>query len=493
MPATELKLLLYCLVFILSSLAIAPGRAQEQNVERTTELPAHTDGAGARGALEREPVAVPEPSERAHQFYRSGNWLWVFDHVWTLLLLAGLAFSGFSARLRSLAQRLGQMANRDVTDKSLESMKEMKALRELDFSDMQVKYRLLSQLRAGPHGGFLTIVLYVIMYLAIVFLVDLPLSYFQGFVRPHAYGLSNQTVGRWFGNSVISLGIEMAGGVAFAWVPYLLLARSPRRWWLYTAMLSVPFLFGIMLIAPIWIDPLYNTFGPMKNKTLERSILALAERAGIDGSRVFEVDKSVDTKAVNAYVKGVLATKRIVLWDTLIAKLDEPELLFVMGHEMGHYVLGHVVRSILLSAVVTLAGLFLVDSLGRRLVARYSHRLGFDRLSDVASVPLLLMLMEVAFLLLSPVALAYSRYQEHEADRFALELTRTNYFGARSFVKLQRENLSIPRPGPVFKLLRASHPSIGERIDFCNTYHPWISNSKVGTQKDPTSGRAPER
>jgi STE24 endopeptidase len=437
-------------VFILSSLAIAPGRAHGRNLESTTEPPAHTDGAEAGGALEREPVAVPEPSERALQFYRSGNWLWAFDHVWTLLLLAGLAFSGFSARLRSLAQRLGRI-------------------------------------------WFLTIVLYVIMYLAIVFLVDLPLSIFQGFVRPHAYGLSNQTVGRWFGNSVISLGIEMAGGVAFAWVPYLLLARSPRRWWLYTALLSVPFLFGIMLIAPIWIDPMYNTFGPMKNKTLERSILALAERAGIDGSRVFEVDKSVDTKAVNAYVKGVLATKRIVLWDTLIAKLDEPELLFVMGHEMGHYVLGHVVRSILLSAVVTLAGLFLVDSLGRRLVARYSHRLGFDRLSDVASVPLLLMLMEVAFLLLSPVALAYSRYQEHEADRFALELTRTNYSGARSFVKLQEENLGVPRPGPVFKLLRASHPSIGERIDFCNTYHPWFSNSKVGTQKDPMGERAAER
>ena len=103
---------------------------------------------------------------------------------------------------------------------------------------------------------------------------------------------------------------------------------------------------------------------------------------------------------------GVFGTKRIVLWDTLIAKLDEPELLCVMGHEMGHYVLGHVVRSILLGSVVILAGLFIVDRLGGWLIARFSDRLDFDRLSDIASVPLVLMLIEVAFLVLSPIGLA---------------------------------------------------------------------------------------
>ena len=126
-----------------------------------------------------------------------------------------------------------------------------------------------------------------------------------------------------------------------------------------------------MLLEPIWIDPLFNKFGPMKDKTLERSILALADRSGISGSRVFEVEKSVDTKALNAYVTGVLNTKRIVLWDTLIARLDEPEVLVVMGHEMGHYVLGHVVRSILLGSLVILAGLFFVERAGRWLIAGF--------------------------------------------------------------------------------------------------------------------------
>ena len=112
----------------------------------------------------------------------------------------------------------------------------------------------------------------------------------------------------------------MGGCVAFLWVPYLLLARSPRRWWIYTALLSVPFLFGVMLVKPVAIDPLFNHFGPMKDKALEQSILSLAQEAGIDGSRVFEVEKSVDTNAVNAYVTGFWHTKRIVLWDTLIAR-----------------------------------------------------------------------------------------------------------------------------------------------------------------------------
>jgi STE24 endopeptidase len=180
----------------------------------------------------------------------------------------------------------------------------------------------------------------------------------------------------------------------------------------------------------------------------------------------------------------------------LIAKLDEPGLLFVMAHEMGHYVLGHVVRSILLSSIVTLAGLLLVDWLGRRLIARGSGRLGFDRLSDVASMPLLLMLIEVATLVLSPAALAYSRYQEHEADQFALNLTHTNHSGALAFVKLQEENLGNPRPGYLYKLFRSTHPSIGERIDFCNSYHPWRPNGSAelekGREKSPISDPRPE-
>jgi Zn-dependent protease with chaperone function len=378
---------------------------------------------------ELQPVAVPEPSEKAMSYYRSGMRLWALNEVWALLVPGLILVCGLSARIRDFARRLGWW-------------------------------------------WFPTIGLYVVFYLALVFLIDLPLSYYEGFVRQHQYGLSNQSLAKWSSDSLIRLGVEMIVGFLFTWVPFFLLARSPRRWWLYTTLLSIPFLFASVLVKPIWIDPLFNDFGPMENQALERSILGLAERAGIEGSRVFEVNKSVDTKAVNAYVTGVLGTKRIVLWDTLIARLNERELLAVMAHEMGHYVLGHVVRSILLSSLATLIGLYFVDRVGRALIARYRHVFGFDSLADVASVPLILMLIQLSSLFLTPPVFAYSRYQEHEADRFALDLTHANHSAAMAFVKLQSENLSNPRPGLVYKLFRATHPSIGERIDFCNTYRP---------------------
>jgi Zn-dependent protease with chaperone function len=406
-----------------------------------TATESQTSASAANDEL--QPVPVPEPSEQALQFYRSGNRLWIVNHAWALLLTGGLAFSGASAWLRNLARRLGR-------------------------------------------SWFLTIGFYVIIYLATTSILDLPLSYYEGFVRLHAYGLSNQTLGRWLRNWAVGLGVDMAMGFALAWIPYLLLARSPRRWWLYIAILSVPYLFATMLVMPVWYDPLFNQFGPMKNKELEHSILALAEKAGIDRSRVFEVDKSRDTSAVNAYVTGLLQTKRIVLWDTTIAKLSEKELLSVMGHEMGHYMLGHVVRSILLSPIIVFAGLFFVDKIGRRLVSRYRDRLGFDDLADIASLPLMLALAQVASLVLVPIAFAYSRYQEHEADRFALDLTRTNHSAGTAFIKIQGENLGNPRPGLIYKILRSSHPSIGDRIDFCNSYHPWLSKPLESTG-DPGS------
>jgi STE24 endopeptidase len=402
---------------------------------RQTGIPVPGEPGAPKPSTSNElaPVSVPEPSSEAMEYYRTGNWLWTINRLWALIVPGLFAFSGWSARLRNLAQRLGR-------------------------------------------GWFLTIGLYIVMFLAIMYVVDFPLSFYQGFVRQHGYGLSNQTLSRWLRNSVVRLAVDMGMAFALVWVPYLILARSPRRWWLYAAILSVPFLFLTMMIVPVFYDPLFNDFGPMKNKELERSILSLAGRAGIEGSRVFEVDKSADTNAVNAYVTGFWQSKRIVLWDTLIKRLDESELLVVMGHEMGHYALGHVVRSILMSSIVTLVGLFLVDRLGNSLVHRYRDRLGFDQLADIASVPLLIMLLEAAFLVLSPVGLAYSRYQEHEADEYALKLTKANHAAGTAHVKLLTENLGNPRPGLFYKIFRASHPSAGERIDFANSYHPWLAD-----------------
>jgi Zn-dependent protease with chaperone function len=393
-----------------------------------------SSGAAADARTERVPV--PEPTPEALSYYRSGNVLWVISNVWGLLIPSLILFAGVSTRLRTWAQRLGRK-------------------------------------------WFFTIGLYFIAFTVIVFLVDLPLSYYQGYVRQHDYGLSNQTFGKWTQDQVTGLIVGIIGGVLFLWVPYLLLKKSPRRWWLYTGLLAIPFIVMVSLIQPIWIDPLFNTFGPMKDKALEADILRLAERAGIEGSRVYEVAKSEDTNAVNAYVAGVGTTKRIVLWDTILAKLNREQLLVVMGHEMGHYVLGHIWKLILSMSALIIGALYAVHRTSGWMIARYRDRFGFSELADVASLPLIIVLFSVASLVVTPVALAIQRHFEHEADRFGLEITQDNHAAATAFVKLQQENLGMPRPGPLYKWWRASHPPLGERIDFSNDYRPWETNQPL--------------
>jgi STE24 endopeptidase len=396
--------------------------------------PAATSAAVAATSA---PVPVPEPSAKALRYFHSGNVLWVVDTLWGLLVPILLLFTGFSARLRDLAA-LAARGNR-----------------------------------------FLTIAVYAVLFIAVLFVLDLPLAWYEGFVREHAYGLSSQTTAKWWADAFKSLAIGCVFGALTFWFPYLLLRRSPRRWWLYTGLAAIPFLVVVLFVTPLWIEPLFNHFGPMKDKALEAQILALADRAGIAGSKVYEVDKSVDTNTVNAYVSGFLGTKRIVLWDTTLAKLDPPEVLLVMGHEMGHYVLGHTYQGIALGSALILFSLWVIHLTAGGLIARFGDRFGFQELSDVASMPLVILLFSVVSLVLTPVVLAVGRHVEHEADRFGLEITRDNHDCATSFVKLQQENLGVPRPGLLYKLWRSDHPPLGERIDFCNDYHPWTTGQPL--------------
>jgi Zn-dependent protease with chaperone function len=380
------------------------------------------------------PVAVPEPSEKALRYYRSGNVVWAVDALLGILVPALFLFTGFSARLRDAAARVGR--------------------------------------RWYP-----TLVVYFVLFSLLTWAISLPWAFYTEFVREHAYGLSTQTFSKWLGDGLKGLVVGLVTGALFVWVPFLLLKKSPRRWWLYTSLSSVPLILLVLLVSPVWIAPLFNEFGPMEDKALEQDILALATRAGIEGGRVYEVDKSVDTKAVNAYVTGFGETKRIVLWDTIIARLAKRELLFVMGHEMGHYVLGHVWKSILAASTLILATLYLAHLSAGFFLRRFAGRFGFRELSDFAALPLLLLLANVFSFAVSPALLAWSRHQEHEADRFGLEITRDNHAAATAFVKLQEENLGNPRPGLLYELWRSSHPPIGERIDFCNEYRPWESGA----------------
>ncbi|HVU52281.1 MAG TPA: M48 family metallopeptidase [Polyangia bacterium] len=375
-------------------------------------------------------VTVPEASALALRYYRSGNVIWAVEQALGVALPALLLFTGWSARVRTFASNVAR-------------------------------------------GHFYpTLVLYMALLASIVFVVQLPLTVYVGYVREHAYGLSAQRFSKFAADELKGLLVGLVVGALVIWVPYLLLGRSPARWWLWTGALALPFFILVLLVTPVYIAPLFNKFGPMKDKALEAQVLAVASQAGVEGARVFEVNKSVDTEKVNAYVTGVGKTKRIVLWDTLLARLTPAETRFVVGHELGHYVLGHVWVNIFVSWGLTLLGLFAAHRASGLLLARFGGRFGFTALADPASLPLLMLLLSLFSFIISPAALALSRHHERQADRFGLDLTHDNHAAATAFVALQRQNLAVPRPGLLYKIFRASHPPIGERVDFINAYRP---------------------
>ncbi len=375
-------------------------------------------------------VAVPPASSEAMSYYNSGNLLWIVKQGWSLIVPLLFLVSGFTGKLAKVAESAGK-------------------------------------------NWFFTIVIYLVLFILLVTLLNLPLDYYAEYVREHAYHLSNQTACRWLDNYGKEMLVTMVSAALFVWIFYLLLKKSPKRWWFYSSLVSTAILFIMMFVQPIWIDPLFNDFGPMKNKQLETQILDLAHKAGIADGRVFEVNKSQDTSTLNAYVVGFGSTNRIVLWDTTIEKLPADQILFVMGHEMGHYILNHVWWFMVYFAALSFLIFYLTYRAANYLMKRYKKRFGFKTLSSIASLPLLLLLTNAFMLLATPLSNAISRCMEHEADRFGLEITHNNQAAGEAFISLQQQNLANPRPGPLFKFWRSTHPPLGERVDFCNSYCPW--------------------
>jgi len=284
----------------------------------------------------------------------------------------------------------------------------------------------------------------------------------------------------------------LTGGLALGWIPFFIIRKSPRRWWLYLGLLTPLYLCFTLWIQPVLIAPLFHKFTPLQNKELEARILAEAARAGIQGSRVYQVNTSVDSKVQNAYVTGLLGTSRIVFYDTLLQNMNEDELLFVMGHEMGHYVLWHPAKRIAFKSILSLISLYVAYRLAGPVIGRFKTIWGFATPSDLAALPLGILAFWLFCFVDQPVNMAFSRHLEHEADRFGLELTHENHAAATVFAKLMQMDLGVPRPGAFFTVWFGSHPCIADRIEFCNTYRPWETgqSSKYEKYFRPAEGSA---
>ena len=285
---------------------------------------------------------------------------------------------------------------------------------------------------------------------------------YQITVQPLSSWVRDQLVGFWEG--LLLLWIVVL-------VIYWLMNKFKKYWWLATWGLFVPFIFFFMYVQPIIIDPLYNDFYPMQNKELESKILALAEEVDVPADRVWEVNMSEKTNAINAYVTGVGSNSRIVLWDTLLNRLHEEEILFVMAHELGHFVLHHVTLGITGYILFSLFAFYIIYKLCNFIIGRWGSALHIKGINQFASLPLLLLLVSLLLFATSPITNYVSRHQEHTADVFAIELTKNPDAAIGAFQQISKASLSEVNPPMLVKLFRYSHPPMIDRIHFLQTYH----------------------
>jgi Zn-dependent protease with chaperone function len=319
---------------------------------------------------------------------------------------------------------------------------------------------------------FVLAMLYIALFTVAVAVLEFPLAYYGGFMVPHQFDLTDQSFGSWMGDMLKGLAVNLAIGSVIGALA-LLAIRKIRRWWVVLWLATVPLIILVVVIQPIVIDPIFNKFEPLQDQVLKQKLLDLASRAGIEGGRVYQVNKSKQTKEMNAYVTGIGPTNRIVMWDTLLAKMNHDEVLGVMGHEMGHYVMNHIWKTLAFLLAISIPVFYLIHRLYEPGLRRWGIRWGVTEPGDPASLPWLLLIASAIGFLLSPVISGYSRSQEHAADVFALEVTHLNEPFATAFVKMAEDSKRDPSPHPFMKYWTYSHPPIAERIPFALQYKPW--------------------
>jgi STE24 endopeptidase len=303
------------------------------------------------------------------------------------------------------------------------------------------------------------------------------------------YRESIQGWGSWLADWAKGEGVEAALGILVVWILFAVIRKSPRRWWLWFWVAAVPLIILGAVIEPLVIEPLFFKFTPLANSEprLAERIEQMTIRAGapIPQSRVFEMNASAKLRALNAYVTGLTASKRVVVWDTTIRQMSEDEVLFTTGHEMGHYVLNHVFDGILFSCGVLVFFLYLAYRLLHWMLARWGETWAIRGQDDLALLPVLILLAVIFGFLFTPVSNAYSRHLEHQADQYGLEVIHglipdAPIVAAHAFQVLGEVDLEEPKPSTAVKLWFYTHPPLDERMRFAQTYDPW------------SQGRAPE-
>jgi STE24 endopeptidase len=316
---------------------------------------------------------------------------------------------------------------------------------------------------------FVQIAIYLIWLSVLAYLLTYPFSYIS-YSLSKTYHISTQTFSSWMKDELIDFWLNYGTMLIIVPVLYWLMKKSQKRWWLHAWLLSIPFTLFMMFIQPVVIDPLYNDFYTLKNKALETKILSMADKAHIPAKHVFEVNMAKKTNSMNAYVTGIGSNARIVLWDTTLNKLNDNQILFIMAHEMCHYVEKHIYFGIAVYLLLSLIGLYLTYRIMHWVIKRWGRELKISNIADIRSLPLFLIVTSMLLFAVSPLTNLISRYEETRADRYAVNMTKNPEAAIASFQKLTRSGLSQVNPPSLVKIFRYDHPPMLDRIVMLESY-----------------------
>ena len=414
------SLLLFAL--LLSPVMRAESQSAGADVAHPASLASVATGPAfdLKGATDAYLATVPPDKKvRSDAYFEGGYWLQFWDFLFGAAVTIFLLQSRLSARMRDWAARVSSW--RGVQD-----------------------------------------LIYFILFLLTVSMIQFPLLVYEGYVREHKYGLATQAFGPWIGDQLIGLAVTgVLGGIAvmvLCWV----VRRLGKNWWVWGAVASIVLLAFTILVAPVYIAPLFNTFKKLENPKIRDPILSLARANGIPVTEVYEVDASRQSTRVSAYVSGFLGSERIVLNDNLLNRCTPEEIQSVMGHEMGHYVLHHVYKDVLFYGVLFLVGFAFLNWGMHWALARWGDRWGVHEITDVAALPLAALLLSIFFFVLIPLTNSWTRTQEYEADIFGLNAARQP--DGEALVDLKLGDYRKLDPSPIEEMIFYDHPSGRTRI-----------------------------
>lgn len=341
------------------------------------------------------------------------------------------------------------------------------------------KYRTVAENISS--NRFVQALVFAPLLILTIDILELPPGMYQHWLS-RSYGISIQGWPSWFWDWTKGEIISVIISTILIWILYAVMRKSSRRWWFYFWLVSLPIGLLLIFIQPVIIDPLFHKFEPLaqKDPPLTAALQQLVKRAGenIPSERMYWMGAGEKTTSLNAYVAGFGASKRIVVWDTTIAKMNTPQIVYVTGHEMGHYVLGHIPKLLAFGAALLFVFFYLTFRAIGWVLARRGQGWGIRGLDDWASLPALLLLLSIVSFVATPLFSAFSRHQEHQADQYGLEVTHgltpdSGQVAAQAFQILGEVGLADPDPDQLDIFLFYDHPSIRDRVQFSLSYDPW--------------------